>query len=281
MISLIICSRTPIVPESLVLNIKESIGIAYEIISVDNSQNQYSIFEAYNLGIKRSRFSYLCFIHDDILFYTPNWGEVLVKLFNLIPNLGCIGIAGATHKTKAPSGWWDVPKTESVLHLVEHVKNKSKKFISEGWADNEQYKEVAVVDGVFMAVKKSDNLQFDESIRGFHGYDLNLSLEAIKKGLKNIISKEILLEHFSQGTINQNWVLATHAVHQKYAALLPVSVSNRVKNNKLEIINLERFIEQALKLGLKHIALFYWLRFIKLKPIAKPHVKILIKLLRK
>jgi hypothetical protein len=49
------------------------IGCEYESIIIDNSENRYSIFEAYNLGIDKSKYEYLCLMHDDILIYTIEW----------------------------------------------------------------------------------------------------------------------------------------------------------------------------------------------------------------
>jgi hypothetical protein len=51
MISLVICSRTSQLNESLRQNIDETIGVEYELVLIDNSKNELSIFEAYNKGI--------------------------------------------------------------------------------------------------------------------------------------------------------------------------------------------------------------------------------------
>ena len=74
MLSLIICSRTPKISNKLEKNIAETIGCEYELVVIDNSQNKYSIFSAYNEGVKRARGSVLCFMHDDIIYKTANWG---------------------------------------------------------------------------------------------------------------------------------------------------------------------------------------------------------------
>ena len=65
MISIIICSRTATISKKLSANIAETISCDYELVIVDNSENKYSIFNAYNIGIKRSKGKYLCFVHDD------------------------------------------------------------------------------------------------------------------------------------------------------------------------------------------------------------------------
>ena len=46
MLSLIICSQKPVLSTELSRNIKETVGVDYEIIHIDNSQHQYSIFQA-------------------------------------------------------------------------------------------------------------------------------------------------------------------------------------------------------------------------------------------
>lgn len=74
MISCIICSRSSKISEELEKNIVETIGCDYELVVIDNSRNEYSIFSAYNKGVKRAKGNVLCFMHDDILYRTSNWG---------------------------------------------------------------------------------------------------------------------------------------------------------------------------------------------------------------
>ncbi len=76
MISLIICSRKSDISNSLKENIERTIGTDYELIVIDNSTNKYSIFSAYNEGVRRSKGDILCFMHEDILYHM----EKTVKL---------------------------------------------------------------------------------------------------------------------------------------------------------------------------------------------------------
>ena len=94
MISLIICSRQPDIPQSLKENIAETIGVEYELVVIDNSKNQYSIFQAYNEGVRRAKLSYLCFMHDDILYHSPDWGKKVVEHFE-DKRVGAIGVVGS------------------------------------------------------------------------------------------------------------------------------------------------------------------------------------------
>ena len=116
MISIIICSRTVKLPQSLIDNIESTIGCAYEWVVIDNSENRYSIFEAYNLGVKKSKGDYWCFVHDDVLFHSQNWGKTIEEIFNSNNKIGLLGIAGAKVKTKMPSAWWDCDGKNIRMH---------------------------------------------------------------------------------------------------------------------------------------------------------------------
>ena len=81
MISIIICSRFQSISKELKDNIENTVGVVHEIICIDNSKSQYDIFSAYNEGVKRSQYPLLCFMHEDILHYTNDWGKLLINHF--------------------------------------------------------------------------------------------------------------------------------------------------------------------------------------------------------
>ena len=123
MISIIVCSRYKAPKEDFALNIKSTIGVEYELIHIDNSENIYSIFSAYNEGIKRSSYSYLCFIHDDIRFHTSDWGGKIVKWLD-IANTGIVGIGGSFFLPKVPCTWSTLEHT--CLNVIQSDRNNSK-----------------------------------------------------------------------------------------------------------------------------------------------------------
>jgi hypothetical protein len=268
MISVIVCSKNDFLFDTFFSNIKVTIGIEHEIIKIANALGQFSISEAYNEGLVQAKYEIVVFVHEDVAFLTQNWGLILFKYFDSIPNIGCIGIAGALYKTKAPSAWWDVEADKRIMHLIQHTDGE-KELHCTGWQSDERFKEVAVVDGVFLATKKSYGFQFDTTILGFHCYDLNLSVEAKKKGYSVLVTKEILIEHFSLGSVNKGWVVSSSIFHKTYADFLPISVLTSEKTNeKAEFLNLNRFIRLAIDNNLKSITLAYWLRLIIMKPFA-------------
>lgn len=272
MISIIICSRTQSIADHLSENIKNTVGCAYELVVIDNSQNQYSIFEAYNLGIEKSANDYLCFIHDDILFHTKDWGTVITNLFDHEPQIGLIGVAGSKFKTKMPSPWWNSPKDQIAMHIIQHFKNGDKETQSFGFK-NDLNQEVVTIDGVFMAMRKDKRLRFSTELKGFHNYDLNICFECIKNGYKILVTNAILLEHFSTGTINKSWVDSTYALYNLYKNILPLSIEPNMTNTKFEVANAIRFTKKGLKCNRNAISFSIWKRLFLMRPLSRYHFR--------
>ena len=139
MISIIICSRNTDISKSQQINLGETIGTAFEIICIDNSENKYSIFQAYNFGARQAKFPFLCFIHDDIIFQTANWGINLIQHFE-DSEFGLIGVAGSQYKSKYLSGWGCSPKFMRVnLKEINLMKKHLVDFIAMIWIIRYKY----------------------------------------------------------------------------------------------------------------------------------------------
>lgn len=272
MISIIICCRTQSISTDLSENIKKTIGCEYELIVINNSDNKYSIFEAYNSGIDKSKGEFLCFIHDDIFIHTNGWGNSVQRIFKEDLQIGLIGVAGSKVKTKMPSAWWDCPQDQKVVYILQNHLNKEKQKRDIGF-DASSNIEVAVIDGVFMAMRKVDRIQFNSGMMGFHNYDLNISFQTRKQGYKIVVTKEILLEHFSSGTISEEWVQSTFKIHNLYNRFLSLDSSKNKLNKKLEVKNAKLFIIECLKYERIKIALFIWRKLFYLDPISNYHIK--------
>lgn len=279
MISIIICSRGSEISELLIDNIRKTIGVKYDLIVIDNSLNKYSIFEAYNEGIALSNTPFLVFIHDDILFHTENWGKTVLSCFRDNPKLGLIGVAGTTVKSEIPSGWWNCPDSRKVINIVQHFDDKKIKHEYYGFK-NGPTQEVVIIDGVFMAMRKVSQIQFSPKMSGFHNYDINISMEFKKHGFLNYVTNEILIEHFSLGNINSNWIESTYKIHNLYNGFLPINngVSRETKN--LEVDNAVNFILECLKFNRRKIAFIIWVKLFSLKPNLKFHYNFLKKIVK-
>lgn len=230
MISIIVCSRSADQYGALVDNINSTIGVAYEAIRIDNSANAHSICSAYNAGAAKANYPYLCFVHEDVLFETKDWGRNIIDHFNADDKIGLIGVAGATYKSKMSSAWWQTePNWREVrrMNIVQHYKNNMKPtrhvFVN---PNNESRSQVVTLDGVLLIAKKEtwSNNKFDEQLlRGFHGYDLDFCLQVGRKE-KIVAVYDVLLHHFSGGNSNLSWMDDIIKVHKKWKHLLPVYV---------------------------------------------------------
>lgn len=274
MISIIICSRTPAISKDLSENIQNTVGCDHELVIIDNSENAYSIFEAYNLGIKQSKGEYLCFAHDDILFHTKGWGLLVLNIFDQNKKLGLLGVAGAKTKTKMPSAWWDCPDGDKLLYLRQHLRDGSIDDWKKGFADKNIEKVVAI-DGVFMIAKRDKRFRFQKSFKGFHCYDLNISFEYIKLGYTIMVSNLILVEHFSLGKLDKNWYFSTLQMHKLYSNLLPLKAKEGIAPNDFEFRNGTNFIKGLLFHRFKKQAFLLWLQLIVVKPISRFHFNFL------
>jgi hypothetical protein len=224
MISIIVCSINPILLYQLSKNIKQTIGVDYEIIAFDNTLKNWGICKVYNYSAEKAKYDNLVFCHEDILFHINNWGQ---KLLNHLSDkkIGLVGIAGGTYKSKYNSSWW----TSSPYDYLQR-KNILQKINSESVLDfcnpyNENISEVVAIDGVFMACRKEVwlNNKFDEiDFPKFHFYDLDFSFQILQKS-KVIVVYDILIEHLSYGSYNKEWLSAAEIFTTKWKKILPVT----------------------------------------------------------
>ncbi len=280
MLSVIICSKEPDRLTELRTNILSTIGVENEIVVIDNSANNYSIFQAYNEGIKRSSGEFLCFLHEDIKLHTADWGKILLELFSIRKDVGLIGVAGSKIKTSTPSAWWNCPQTYRAINILQHIDKKTKDHWNYGF--NKAEEEVVALDGVFMAALRDPEIRFNEKLSGFHNYDLSFCLDYLKAGYKLMVTSNILLEHYSMGKLNQSWYESSLKLHNQYKDCLPQRTGDIPEDaaKRLEFSNHIIFIEGLLDKRMKKQAIREWLSLLGKKPVARVHYKILKMLLK-
>lgn len=226
MISIIVCTQHSDTLSVFKDTIKQTIGVEYELVIVDNSDNLYSIFTAYNKGLEICRFPYVCFVHDDVLFRTQDWGQAVCKHLN-DPTCGIIGVCGGSIYPRVPTAWSFVENTKYILQS-DKVKSKTILYQSQGY-NNDSYKQVATLDGVFLCARKSlfDTIRFDDStFEGFHCYDIDICLQALSMGLENRAINNVLIEHFSHGSLNRQWIENSLLLVEKWNNYLPIKLMN-------------------------------------------------------
>ena len=226
MISIIICSRHPDISDEMKRNISDTIGVKYELVVIDNSCLNYSIFSAYNRGLSLAEGDVLCFMHEDILFHTRQWGELLLSYFEKYVNAGMVGVAGTHFLPHMPAAWWDTEMRSGQL-LQGGIDNGEYKIISKDiWND---YKSnptrVVSVDGLWMCFQRKvfDNIKWDEgNFNGFHGYDTDISLQVWEAGFEVHIFWDVLIEHKSCGVSGMDFYNALEVLYNKWSKILPV-----------------------------------------------------------
>lgn len=194
MISIIICSRQPDISEEQRHNIDSTIGCPHEIIAIDNSRHQYDIFQAYNEGVRRSVGDVLLFLHDDLTYKCNGWGWVVERIFE-DESIGLVGVLGSHVVPDFPAYC-----SESPYMSCNNADNDNGvvKSYSEGYWNEKGQAEVNVVDGqqMFLPRRLFPPLAFDEQrYHGFHGYDMDLSMQVHSIGKRVVVTNQIVSEH--------------------------------------------------------------------------------------
>jgi hypothetical protein len=223
----------------------------------------------------------LVFLHDDILFQTVGWGGVVQRIFKNNSDIGLLGVAGSNLKTKMPSTW--VGPGKKYVRIIQHYQdNRNSKNFKNGF-DHKKLVEAATIDGVLMIMKRNKEVRFDGNLKGYHNYDVDLSVKHHLIKNKVCITSQILIEHFSSGTINKDWYLSTSRYHKAYHCKLPIIINSEISKRDLlnsEFITGAIFILGLLEYNLKREALYWWVKLIKMKFYSKFHFKFIIKFLK-
>lgn len=232
MISIIICARTNSISDEQRANIEATIGASYEVVVIDNSKNELTIFEAYNIGVEKSKGDILCFMHDDIFFHTQKWG-IKVKSYFDDPKIGAVGVAGSPYATKMPGSWWagDLVDQQLLTNKTGAL-TLATKFHDDEEAD---FKSVVVLDGIWLCIRKSlfEQISFDnETFKGYHFYDIDICLQIVQLNYQMYCVFNIKIEHISEGNVNEQWIKNALALQRKWKNLLPTQSITLTKNEK-------------------------------------------------
>jgi len=255
MLSIVVCSKNKILPKEFVDNILNTVGVAYEIITIDNSENRYSIFSAYNQGVVKSKYPYICFVHEDVFFHSVHWGEkVIAHLQN--PKTGIIGVAGGDLITRVPASWSGFLSQSKNITQSDRTGKVPTKTIRIPLNYNHSERSVIILDGVFMCMRRDllDKIHFDEQLKGFHGYDFDISIQSTIAGYANQVIYDVDLEHFSRGKTDMAYFRNLIAIFKKWETHLPLIDKNIPKEQlkeipKIENKNLTRLLKKMSRKG--------------------------------
>ena len=258
MISIIISTQDSKLLDRVSKNINETIGVEFEIIAIQNNA-QYSICEVYNMGIEHSKYPYLCFVHEDVLFKCNLWGKSLISDMKTDPTIGLIGIAGTKFRSSYPSAIGQGPCLKHFLRGNIYHWDTYKEFDERLKKNN--LEDVVCIDGVFM-FSKSEVFQYcrfdDKLLKHFHGYDIDISLQVFFKCFRVIVDRNVILAHYSDGNYSIQNTLANRIVGRKWRKRLPVATNDlklsMIKIKILDLFNWMYFLKNALVRKIKLIA---------------------------
>jgi len=237
MISIIISTHKPEYFKAVKANIEKTIGVAHEIIGIENHAC-YSICEAYNIGESQAQYPYLCFVHEDVLFRTQDWGKCLISVMEADQSIGLVGIAGTKFKSTYPTSSWGQSSFLRKFkrgHIFIYSDDSVEQHIE--FDDSIQPKlleEVVCIDGVFMFTKKEiyKSCRYDDNVfTNFHGYDLDFSLQVHLQSYKVLVHRGIELIHLSKGNYTPYFTLANRLIQKKWKSKLPVASRDLGLNN--------------------------------------------------
>lgn len=228
MISVVICSRNTDFLLQVKRSISSTIGVTHEFLVWDNNADPKGICEVYNRMAKRARYDIICFVHEDVLFTTMDWGLKLHSILELDPEIGVIGVAGSKYKSRYLSGWYTSIKEFDCANIVHRSENDEQLILLKPNIKSVLEK-VVCLDGVFISCRKSiwKDIMFDEAnLTGFHFYDIDFTLRA-SRICSVVVTFDISLIHITHGgDFGNAWVETAIDYHCKNKNILPMSVSN-------------------------------------------------------
>lgn len=203
---------------------KTSMYKEVEVIEKVNN-GEKSLSQVYNEILSESKNDIVVLCHDDLEFDTKNWADKIIKHFNRNPEHGILGLAGTKYLSQTAK-WWEVQNT--MYGIVNH-KHEGKKWASNYSKDlGNKLEDVIIVDGLFIAInKKKIKHNFDESIEGFHFYDLGFCLPNFLDDVKIGVMFDVRVTHLSIGQTNQQWEDNRIKFADSYISNLPIDINNK------------------------------------------------------
>ena len=224
--------------EKYVDYLKKTCGIKnVEVIQKVNN-GEKSLSQVYNEIIDESTNDIIIFCHDDLEFDTSNWGKRIIKHF-VKSDFGILGVAGTTEIPKSGMWWEDKRKMIGIVNHKHEGKKWESKY-SKSWGDD--ISESCIVDGLFIAIDKTKiKERFDESVEGFHFYDVYFSVKNFLGGVKIGVIFNVRLTHLSIGQTNESWEEKRQVFSTEYEDKLPLKSDINIDYNLREFKFLRKY----------------------------------------
>lgn len=158
-----------------------------DIIYIRNESNLGPI-RAINQGIKAARMKYVMAIHNDVIILEPGWLRKIMAVMDADTSIGVAGLAGRKEIYKT-----GCVNEDSLKHNLQNEDLNA--------AMEEELSPVAVIDGLCFVMSRPllDKIGgLDEAFGYMHCYDLDLSLQSIGAGFRNVVVR-IAAMHIGNG----------------------------------------------------------------------------------
>lgn len=192
--------------------LKNTKGIPFELVIVDNGsrpdvkdyfdalknngaaiqyiRNNLNLgpIRAINQGVGAAKYDYICVMHNDLLILEDGWLEKIVSVMERDPRIGIAGLAG--RKEIYDTGCVNEASIKHNLRAEDLIAPMS-----------EEVADVAVVDGLCFVMARrflQKSKGFDETFGYMHCYDLDISLQSISAGFRNVVVK-VAAMHIGNG----------------------------------------------------------------------------------
>ena len=211
--------------------LKKSCGLhKCEIIEVVNN-GEKSLSKVYNEILSKSKNNIVVLCHDDIYFETKNWGKKLLSHFQE-SDYGILGVAGTTDIPENGMWWADRTKMVGVVNH-EHEGKKWESKYSNGFFN--EILQVCLVDGLFIGINKEKiKKTFNESVDGFHFYDVTFCVENHLSDVKIGVVYDVRLTHKSIGMTNEKWEENRLEFVERFKSNLPIKLVPEINYNLIK-----------------------------------------------
>jgi len=212
--------------------LKKSSGFKKINVIEKVNNGEKSLSQVYNEILEESQTDIVVLCHDDIYFDTASWYSKIVKHFEK-SDFGILGVAGTTSLTNS-GRWWDEKRKMVGIVNHEHEGKKWESRYSESFENG--ICETLIVDGLFIVLhKKRIKKNFDESVNGFHFYDVTFSFSNHLEGVKIGVITNIRITHKSIGMTNEKWDENRIIFADKFKENLPIRLPFN-EDRKLKVL---------------------------------------------
>lgn len=200
----------------------QSVGLKDVQILEYQNNNEFSLSQIYNKGIKESLYNIVVCIHNDVKL-EKGWGKKILNDFKTNPDYGIIGKAGSCYFPESGVYWEKMGQT--MVGQVYHEPEGKKKWLSKYSPKFDFLIPVVTIDGLFISFDKTKIKHFfDESIGGFHFYDHSFCLPNYLDGVKIGVTSSFEITHKSVGETNKEFFILKEEFLKKYGQNLPLDL---------------------------------------------------------